>query len=110
MQLLRLDWLGTKDFEQKQAGTDDDGGVGYVEVRPMVVDDPDLEEVDDVGEADAVVEIAERSAEDEAERDAAEGEDAAHLPDHAEDDEDGDDGEGDKAVADEDRREGLGEE
>ena len=45
-------------------------GVGDVEVGPVVVDDVDLEEVDDVGEAHAVVEVAERAAEDECEREA----------------------------------------
>ena len=67
-------WVGAEDFEQQEAGADDDAGVGDVEVGPVVVDDVDFEEVDDVVEADAVVEVAEGSAEDEGERDGGEGE------------------------------------
>ena len=71
-QLLRVSQvgLGAEDFEEEEAGSDDDGGVGYVEVGPVVVDDADFEEVDDVAVADAVVEVAEGSAEDEGEGDA----------------------------------------
>ena len=64
-------WLRAEDFEQQQAGADDDAAVGDVEVGPVVVDDGDLEEVDDVVEAGAVVEIADGSAEDEGEGDGA---------------------------------------
>ncbi len=56
----------------------------------------DFEKVDDVVVADAVVEVAEGSAEDESEGDRGEGEVAADAPEHAEDDDDGDDGEGDE--------------
>jgi hypothetical protein len=61
--------LGTEDFDEKKAGSDDDAGVGYVEVGPVVVDDVDFEEVDDVVVDDAIVEVAEGSAEDEGEGD-----------------------------------------
>ena len=67
-------WAGAEDFEQQEAGADDDAGVGDVEVGPVVVVDFHGEEVDDVVEADAVVEVAEGSAEDEGERDRGEGE------------------------------------
>ena len=72
--------LGAEDFEEEEAGSDDDAAVGYVEVGPVVVDDVDFEEVDDVVVADAVVEVAESSAEDESERYGRNGEDAAYAP------------------------------
>src|ERR1035437_2545185 len=64
---LGLSGLGAEDFEEEEACADDDAGVGDVEVGPVVVVDLYGEEVDDVVEADAVVEVAERSAEDEGE-------------------------------------------
>ncbi len=72
--LTCLLWLGAEDFDEEEAGADDDAAVGYVEVGPVVVDDVDFEEVDDVVVADAVVEVAEGSAEDEGEGDGGEGE------------------------------------
>jgi hypothetical protein len=101
--------LGAEDFEEEEAGADDDAAVGYVEVGPVVVDDADLEEVDDVVVADAVVEVAEGSAEDKSEGDRGYGEIAAYAPEHAEENDDGDDGEGDENVADCDRRGVFGE-
>ena len=92
--------MGAEDFDEEEAGSDDDAAVGYVEVGPVVVDDADFEEVDDVVVADAVVEVAEGSAEDEGEGDRGEGEVAAYAPEHAEENDDGDDGEGDEDVAD----------
>ena len=65
-------WLVAEDFEEEEAGADDDAGVGDVEVGPVVVDDVDFEEVDDVVVDDAVVEVADGSAEDEGEGDAGE--------------------------------------
>ena len=64
--------LRAEDFDEEEAGSDDDAAVGDVEVGPVVVDDVDFEEVDDVGEAEAVVEVADGSAEDEGEGDAGE--------------------------------------
>src|SRR5580700_9779999 len=96
----RLLGLGTKDFDDEEAGADDDATVGYVEVGPVVVDDVDFEEVDNVVVADAVVEVAGGSAEDEGEGYRGEGEVAAYAPDHAQENEDGDGGEGDEDVAD----------
>ena len=58
-------WLRAEDFYEEEAGADDDAAVGYVEIGPVVVNDVDFEEVDDVVVTDAVVEVAERSAEDE---------------------------------------------
>jgi hypothetical protein len=54
--------LGAEDFYQQRVGADDDAAIGYIEVGPVVVDDVDFEEVDDVGEAQAVVEIADSDA------------------------------------------------
>ena len=96
--------MWTEDFDQQQAGTDDDAAIGDVEVGPVVVDDVDFEEVDDVGETNAVVEVADSAAEDECERNPRERKIAAYAPEHAENDDDGDDGEGDETVADDDGR------
>ena len=92
--------LGAEDFEQEKTGADDDAGVGDVEVGPVVVDDFDGQEVDYVVETDAVVKVAEGSAEDEGEGDGGEGEGAAGAPEQSEDDDGGDDGEGDQAETD----------
>ena len=97
---LGLSGLGAEDFEEEEAGADDDAGVGDVEVGPVVVVDLHGEEVDDVVEADAVVEIAEGSAEDEGECDGGEGERSAGAPEQDEDNDGGDDGEADEADAD----------
>src|SRR5690348_1260725 len=61
--------LRTENFNQQQTGADDDAAVGDVEVGPVVVDDVDFEEVDDVGEAEAVVEVSGGSPENECQRD-----------------------------------------
>ncbi len=92
--------MGAEDFCEEEEGSDADAAVGYVEVGPMVVDDVDFEEVDDVVIADAVVEVAEGSAEDEREGDGGDGEVAAYSHEHAEENDDGDDREGDEDVAD----------
>src|ERR1035437_1179660 len=97
---LGVSGLGAEDFEEEEAGADDDAGVGDVEVGPVVVVDLYGEEVDDVVEADAVVEIAEGSAEDEGECDGGEGERSAGAPEQDEDNDGGDDGEADEADAD----------
>src|ERR1022692_3506181 len=93
---LGLSGLGTEDFEEEEAGADDDAGVGDVEVGPVVVVDLHGEEVDDVVEADAVVEVAERSAKDEGERDRGEGEPATSAPEKAENNDRGKDRERDE--------------
>ena len=72
--------LWAEDFYEEEAGSDDDAGVGYVEVGPVVVDDADLEEVDDIVVADAVVEVAEGSAEDEGKGYGRDGEGTACAP------------------------------
>ena len=97
---LGLSGLGTEDFEEEEAGADDDAGVGDVEVGPVVVVDLHGEEVDDVVEADAVVEIAEGSAEDEGKGDRGQRDVAAGAPEQDEHDDGGDDGEADQADAD----------
>ena len=91
---------GAEDFQQEEAGADDDAGVGDVEVGPVVVVDADGEEVDDVVETDAVVEVAEGSAEDEGEGDRGGRELTAREPEQREDDDGRDHGEGDEADAD----------
>jgi hypothetical protein len=96
--------LGTEDFYEEQTGADDDAAVGDVEVGPVVVDDVDFEEVDDVGETEAVVEIADRSTEDEGECDSCEGQGSAYAPEHGKNDDDSEDGERDEAIADHDGR------
>jgi hypothetical protein len=96
-------------FDEEEAGSDADTAVCYVEVGPVVSVDVDFEEVDDVVVADAVVEVAEGSAEDEGEGYGADGEGAADSPEHGKEDEDGEDGEGDEDVADGDGRCGFGE-
>src|SRR6202453_3644046 len=101
--------LGAADFYQEKTDSYADAAVGYVEVGPVVGVDVDFEEVDDVVVADAVVEVAEGSAEDEGEGYGADGEGAADSPKHGKEDEDGEDGEGDEDVTDGDWRGGFGE-
>jgi len=96
--------LGAEDFDEEEAGSDDDAGVGYVEVGPVVMDDVDFKEVDDVVVADAVVDVADGSAEDESEGYRSERKGVAYSPEHAQDNKDGYDGEDDEAMADSDRR------
>ena len=45
-------------MQHQQDPAADDGGIGHVEVGPVVVDDVDLEEVDDRAGADAIVRVA----------------------------------------------------
>ena len=94
--------MRTKYFDEQQTCADDDAAIGDVEVGPVIVDDVDFEEVDDVGEAKAVVEVADSSAEDERKRDPRERKIAANAPEHPQHDDYGDDGEGDETVADDD--------
>ena len=47
--------LRAEDLDHQQAGSDDDRGVGYVEVWPVIVDDVDFEKVDDEVVDDTVV-------------------------------------------------------
>ncbi len=90
-------------IEHDEDAAADDGGVGDVEVGPVVAPvvpaDEDFEEVGDDAEADAVPDIAERAAEDEGERDGGGAEAAAYSDDHGEDDDDGEDGEGNQQPA-----------
>lgn len=57
--------LRAEDFDQQQARSDDDAAICDIEVGPVVVDDVDFEEINDMAEAEAVVEVAKGSAEDE---------------------------------------------
>ena len=77
--------MGAEDFDEQEAGADDDAAVGYVEVGPVVVDDVDFEEVDDVVEADAVVEVAEAPPRMSARATEVRVRVAADAPEHAED-------------------------
>ena len=55
-------------IKQQHAGAGDNGGIGHVEVRPVIAEDVDLNEVDDLAVAqNAVVDVAERAAENERE-------------------------------------------
>jgi hypothetical protein len=101
--------LGAEYFDEEKARSDADAAVGYVEVGPVEGVDVDLEEVDDVVVADAIVEVAEGSSEDKSEGYGADGESAADSPEHGYEDEDGEDGEGDEDVTDGDWRSCLGE-
>lgn len=96
--------MRSEDLDHQKTGPDADTTIGYVEVGPVVVDDVDLEKVDDVVVADAVVKIAEGSSKDEGERYGGHGQRAAHPPQHNGEDKHGKDGERDEDVADRDRR------
>ena len=56
---------GQQGIEEEQAGADDHAGVGHVEVGPVVAEDVDLDEVDDRAVGDAVVDVAQRAAQNE---------------------------------------------
>ena len=71
--------MGQERIEKEQACADDDGGVGQVEVGPGVGEDVDFDEVHHGAVDDAVVEVAERAAEDEGEGDRDEGETVAQI-------------------------------
>ena len=69
-------FLGQQGIEHQQAGAGHDGAVGHVEVRPVIGEDVDLDEVDDRAVGDAVVDVADGAAQyqgqgDGGERDAA---------------------------------------
>ena len=55
-------WVREQRIEEEQAGAGDDGGVGHVEVGPVVGEDVDLNEVDDRAIDDAVVNVADCAA------------------------------------------------
>ena len=52
---------GQQRIEEKEAGADDDGTIGHVEVGPVIAEDVDLNEVDDRAVEDSIVEVAESS-------------------------------------------------
>src|SRR6516164_5428536 len=54
--------------EKEEAGAGDDGAVGHIEVRPMISEDVNLNEVDDRAVSDAVVEVAKRATENQRQR------------------------------------------
>src|SRR5947209_19109859 len=73
MRRQSLRCLGGDDFlllgmflhvEEEEADADADGAVGDVERGPVVVADVEVEEVDDVAEAEAVEEVADGAAAD----------------------------------------------
>ena len=70
---------GEQGVEEEQAGADDDGAIGNVEVGPVIAEDVDLDEVDDRAVEDAVVEVADGAAEDQSESDSGEGDPAAEA-------------------------------
>jgi hypothetical protein len=58
-------------FEDEQRGADRDGRVGDVERRPVPAEGVQVDEVDDVAEAQPVDEVAERAAEDQCQAEAS---------------------------------------
>lgn len=77
---------GSQSVEDEEDAADDDGGVGDIEVGPVVVDDMDLEEVGDHAEAEAVPDIPDGAAEDESEGDHGGCQTAAKADDDEDDD------------------------
>ena len=55
------------DFDNQEEDADRDGRIRNVKRRPVIVAEVKLEEVNNVSEPEAVIEIAKRTAEDEAE-------------------------------------------
>src|ERR1039458_2985218 len=104
----RLSW--EQGVEQKQACAGDDGGVGQVEVGPVVGEDVDFNEVDDRAVEDAVVDVAEGSGKNEGEGDGPEGEAVAEADHGNEDDQGCQKREADQGPADRVGRSGVGEE
>jgi hypothetical protein len=102
-----LGGLRAKDFDEEKAGSYADAAVGYVEVGPVVGVDVNFEEVDYVVVADAVVEVAEGSSEDEREGYGADSDGAADSPEHRQEDKDREYGKCNEDVADGDGRGGL---
>jgi hypothetical protein len=76
-ELARLVPFWQKRIEQEETGADDNGGVGYVEVREVIAEDVDFNEVDDRAVKDAVVYVAQSAGKDEREGDSGEGESIA---------------------------------
>ena len=65
----RVGLLVAEHVEEEQADADADRRVGDVERRPVVAGDGEVEEVDDVAEADAVEQVADGAAEDQRQAD-----------------------------------------
>ncbi len=103
-------FFGEQGIEEQEAGADDDGTVGHIEVGPVVAEDVDLNEVDDGAVDDAIVEVAERSAEHQGEGGGGEGDSAAEADQGDEDGDCGDGGKGNESPADGVGRGGVGEE
>lgn len=77
---------GAERVEDQEDAADDDGGVGDIEVGPVVVNDVNLEEVGDHAEAEAVPDIADGAAEDQRQGHHGGGEAAAIADDDEDDD------------------------
>ena len=102
--------LWEEGVEEEEACAGDDGAVGYVEVGPVVGEDVDFNEVDDCAVEDAVVEVAEGSAEDEGEGGGCQRELVAEADEKDQDDQGGEGAEADEEPVDEVRCAGFGEE
>src|ERR1700722_16272503 len=66
-------------IKQEQACAGDDGAIGYVEVGPGIAEDVDFDEVDDGAVEDAVVDVAQRSSQNQREGDGGEREPVAQA-------------------------------
>lgn len=110
--MARLSGFGLRpdDLDHQQARADDDGGVGEVEVRPVVGSDVEADEVDDVVVDDAIVQVSDGSAEDECQSDAGKAEAPAGAHQHNADHHNGGDRKENQTAADQIGRGGVSEE
>src|SRR6185437_6178776 len=70
----------TEDFQQQKAGSNDDAGVGNVEVRVVISEEVERQKVDDVARGKTVVQITNRAAENQRQRNAGHVHSATRLP------------------------------
>jgi hypothetical protein len=93
-------FCGEQGIEQKEACSDDDGTVGYIEVGPVITKDMDLDEINDGAVDDAIVQIAKSPAEYQGKGDRGKGDPAAKADQGDDDSDRGDCGEGDESPTD----------
>ena len=56
-------FYGEQGVEQKEAGSDDDGTIGHVEIGPVIAKDMDFDEINHGAVDDPIVQIAKSPAE-----------------------------------------------
>jgi hypothetical protein len=78
--------LGEEDFDNQQAGSDDDRAIGYVEGGPLILADVEEQEVDHATVEQAVPEISQGSAENQGQADPGGGHGMAVPPQQRRDD------------------------